>query len=95
MDQLQKNVQKILQFLKRDGDVLDAKLEGEVQHQVSGSFQVYRNSSCCLLKNSSLFLIRAANCTETLLSSLHPTLCSKPFLKTAFVTIAYLFPYSL
>ena len=47
MDQLQKNVQKILQFLKRDGDVLDAKLE-EVQHQVSGSFQVYRNSSCCL-----------------------------------------------
>ena len=48
MDQLQKNVQKILQFLKRDGDVLDAKLEGEVQHQVSGSFQFYRNSSCCL-----------------------------------------------
>ena len=50
MDQLQKNVQKILQFLKRDGDVLDAKLEGEVQHQVSGSFQVYRNSSCCRIK---------------------------------------------
>ena len=48
MDLLQKNMQKILQFLKLDGDVSNAKLEGEVQHQVSGIFQVYRNSSCCL-----------------------------------------------
>ena len=39
MDLLQKNMQKILQFLKLDGDVLDAKLGGEVQHRVSGSFQ--------------------------------------------------------
>ena len=48
MDLLQKNMQKILQFLKLDGDVLDAKLGGEFQHRVSGSFQVYRNSTCCL-----------------------------------------------
>lgn len=38
-------MQKILQFLKPDGDERDAKLGGEVQHRVSGSFQVYRNSS--------------------------------------------------
>ena len=39
MDLLQKNVQKILQ--KLDGDVLDVELGGELQHRVSGSFQVY------------------------------------------------------
>lgn len=38
VDQLQRNVQKILQFLK-----LDAKLEGEVQHQVQTSAQNSRN----------------------------------------------------
>ena len=46
VDLLQKNVHKLLQ--KLDGDVFEAKLGGEFQHRVSGSFMVYRNSSCCL-----------------------------------------------
>ena len=52
------------------------------------------NYSAAIQKFLSLSYTRAANCTKTLLP-LHPKLCSRPFPNTTFVTIAYLFPYSL